>query len=123
MTKPSNFIINTDYLSIAEVVPSEDFSFTIPASSSTQDYSLDFATEPQNGSIDRIQVTIGDKTTPDHAPYFSPGNNSDNVGTIQVYRTSSTNMRVRVYIYSVSAAYPSIPVAIKVNRFRPPNVL
>lgn len=129
--KPSDFILNSDYLSIAQV-GSNEYNVNVGAGSlqinSYTDQNFDFATSAQKGSIDRILISkdggnyrLGSYMTV--APTWS-GNNRV-LGFIEVYRTSSTNIRAKVVLEnygSGTSTYPNMTFKIKVSSFRPPNV-
>lgn len=121
MTKPSDFIVSTDYLSIAEF-DARTFNLTIPAGPVPYEHTFDFTAPKQYGTIDRIQLTINGVTAIGSTISVSLG---DTYGIIQVYRTSATNVQVYVYIYGPSGggSIPTSTVSIKLNNFRPPNIL
>lgn len=128
MTKPNQFIVNTDYLSIAQSdnveytasFPSETFS------AGTYNRDQDFSISTTKGALDRILIsrngddyTVGsyrlvDVSSSGLATYFS----------INVYRPSSNTIRVRLHIHSSRESFtvPAQTIKIKVACFQPPNV-
>lgn len=135
MTKPSDFILNTDYLSIAQV-GRNTYTFTMPGGSLAPwafvERDFDFTTDTQNGMIDNILIKK------DSDPYLNctyerlqPTTTSDGiiVGEISVYRPSSTQIRARIILENqsltypeVTLSYPSMTFTIKVASFLPPNI-
>ena len=135
MVKPSDFILNTDYLSIAQV-GRNTYTCTMPggtlAAWAFAERNFDFTTTAQNGAIDNILIKK------DNDPYLNcsymrlqPTTDTDGiiVGQISVFRTSSTNLRVQVILENQSyiipgptLSYPSMTFTIKVASFLPPNV-
>lgn len=131
--RPSDFILNSDYLSIAQV-SSNKYDITVGAgsltvnNSSTQNF--DFNTSAQTGIIDRVSISkdggsfrIGSNMT------FYPTWQSDlsnNVrGDLFVYRIDKTHIRVQIILQNYgtgTSTYPSMTFSIKVSSFRPPNV-
>jgi hypothetical protein len=135
MVKPSDFILNTDYLSIAQV-GKDTYTFTMSGGTLAPwayvERNFDFTTDPQDGAIDNILIKK------DSDPYLNcsymrlqPTSTSDGLitGQISVYRTSATNIRAQVllenqsyYSPGVSLSYPSMAFTVKVASFLPPNV-
>lgn len=126
MTKPSDFVFNTDYLPIAQDGQSKSYTayFTSETFQAGQTYDryVDFTTTPVKGAIDRIMIshngsnyTVGNNLTVDVSPTAL---------SFSVYRTSPSNIRVRMHVFYQNAAYtqPSQTIAIKVSSFQPPNV-
>ena len=119
MTKPSDFIKNSDYLSLANYDTVRTFSGTIPAGSSVLDQSFDFTLPESLGTIDRTLISIGGKNYITKNLYIYPTND---FGIMQVYRVNATTIRVRVYLYGNSGARPATPFSITLASFRPPNL-
>jgi len=125
--KPSDFILNSDYMSIAQV-SSNTFTLTIAAGSLTgQNYTeqnIDFTIRAQKGASDRIMISK-DGGRYHLCSYRSLNPNTDIYGFIQLTRTSANNMRAKVVLENYSAStesYPAMTFSIKVSSFRPPNV-
>ena len=131
--KPSDFILNSDYLSIAQT-SSNTYNVTVGAGSLTLNghsvQNFDFNTKAQTGTIDRILISkdggsfrVGSSLT--FYPTWS-GDYSNNVrGDVFVYRTDKTNIRVQVILQNYgtgTSTYPNMTFAVKVSSFRPPNV-
>lgn len=126
--KPSDFILSSDYLSIAQI-SSGDYtvnvsSGTLPANGGNTEQNFDFSTTAQNGAIDRVLISK------DGGRYYVGSYRSINPATnvygfISVYRTSATNIRAQVVLENQSTSqvtYPAITFNIKVFNFVPPNV-
>lgn len=127
MTKPNQFIINTDYLSIAQT-GSSNHSVTLSAGTispgSFIERFFDFSIQAQTGAIDRVLISK-DGGRYYIGMYRSINPSADVYGFISVYRNSSTNIRVQIVLenYSTSTAtYPSMTFDIKITSFAPPNV-
>lgn len=128
MTKPNLFIINSDYLSIAQtsrhtytyIVPAG----TIPAGGQTTQ-STDFSIPEQKGAIDHVMVkldngnyTLGQRFTVDF--------NANSGATLSAYRTSPNTLHAEVVVSNLAGAspvnYPMMTFTIKVSSFKPPNI-
>lgn len=131
--KPSDFILNSDYLSIAQV-DSKEYTLTIGGGSlvvnAYTEQNLDFTTTAQTGSIDRILISKdgGDYMLGSYMSLFPTwaSDYSNNVGGfIHVFRVSKTKLRAQVMLQnygSGTSTYPSMSFRIKVSSFKPPNV-
>ena len=131
--KPSDFILNSDYLSIAQV-SSNTFTATIGAGTLTPgnytEQTLDFKVRAQNGASDRIMIKKdnGNYNVCTYLRleiYTSDSPYTRIVGFVSIYRTSATNLRFQLVLENVStnnASYPNMTFTIKVSSFRPPNV-
>ena len=123
MTKASDFIMNTDFLALAQTGTAE-FTAYFPSATFTpgQPYeqSQDFSLETTNGAIDRILISR-------NGGAYTVGN-SLNISTnsalsIFVFRPNSSTLRVRLYGYSSSEyTMPAQTIKVKISSFRPPNV-
>lgn len=126
--KPSNFILSSDYLSIAQI-SSGDYtvnisSGTLPANGGNTEQSFNFSATSQNGAIDRVLISK------DGGRYYVGSYRSINPATnvygfISVYRASAANIRAQVVLENQSASqasYPAMTFSIKVSNFAPPNV-
>ena len=125
--KPSDFILNSDYLSIAQV-SSNTFTLAIGAGSLTgnnyTERNIDFKIRAQKGACDRILISK-DGGRYYIGSYRQLNPNTDIYGFIQLARTSADNLRAKVVLenYSTSTeSYPTMTFSIKVSSFRPPNV-
>ena len=125
--KPSDFIMNSDYLSIAQV-SSNTYTVTVGAGTlagnAYTEQNFDFAARAQIGASDRIMISKdGGRYYLGSYRQVNPA--TDIYGFIHVYRTSATNIRAQVVLenYSASSAsYPTITFSVKVSSFAPPNV-
>ena len=128
MARPNKFIINTDYLSIAQstkyshnyIIPGG----TVPAGGQIIQHS-DFTVPAQNGSIDQVLVSLNGgplKVGVSYGVDFS----ADCGGVLSVYRISPDKIRAEVRINNLlgdsSVNYPLINFMIKALCFKPPNV-
>lgn len=129
--KPSDFILNSDYLSIAQTQrKTYDVYFgggSLLVNGDTYQ-TVDFNTPPQQGAIDRILIQkdggnwfFGSYMT------LTPSWDGTNqvVGFIGVSRPNKNTLRVEFYLQnygSGTSTYPSMTFKIKVSTFRPPNV-
>lgn len=131
--KPSNFTMNSDYLSIAQVGRNTYNVYVGGGSLVAGGYTeqnFDFASNAPKGSIDRILISkdgdnyrLGSYMT--LVPTWDSGFNNNVVGFIQVFRTSPTNIRAQLVLENYAFAtstYPSMVFSIKVCSFEPPNV-
>lgn len=126
--KPSDFILNSDYLSIAQV-SSNTYTLTIGGGTLVvggySERNLDFTSNTLPGTIDRIIISKdGGSYRIGSSMEFDP--NNEIRGTLHVYRPSQTILRAQVILqnYSAgSASYPSMSFSIKVSSFRPPNIV
>ena len=125
--KPNDFILNSDYLSIAQV-SSNSYTVSIAAGNlagnayTEQDF--DFTIRTQKGASDRIMINK------DSGRYYlgsyrqiEPA--TDVYGFVQAYRTEANKLHVKVVLENYSdttSAYPAMTFKLKVSSFRPPNV-
>ena len=125
--KPSEFILNSDYLSIAQV-DSKNYNVYVGGGSIAgfgyTEQNFDFATPAQTGAIDRILIS---KDNGDYmlGSYMSLVVNMDVTGFIQITRTSKTNLRAKFVLSNYNSGvstYPAMSFKIKVSSFKPPNV-
>ena len=128
MTKPSDFKINTDYLSLAQVGTAtytvNITADTLAAGADTVQTS-DFSTTSQNGLFDRVAIK---KDSDDYLYgakiHLEPA--TDLEGYLQVFRTSATNLRAEFVLENTgasSASYPAMSFTIKIVSFKLPNML
>ena len=126
MTKPSNFIMNSDYLSLTQKDNSE---FTVifapesfPAGQGTT-RTQDITVSSLKGAIDEVMISLngGDYrvgsgiTLDSNSPFL----------TFYVYRVNPTTLRVRLWVYPPGSGSYSMPLQtlkIHVSSFFPPNV-
>lgn len=125
--KPSNFILNSDYLSIAQV-SSNTYTLTIAAGTLTgnnyTEQNTDFKIRAQQGASDRIMISKdgGDYKVGSYQQ-LEPA--TDIYGFIRLSRTSADTIQAKVVLENYSAStnsYPAMTFSIKVSSFRPPNV-
>lgn len=127
MTKPNEFTMNTDYLTIARTGRQTFNYYTVSetvAAGGQVVRSQDFTIAAQKGAIDSIQIKK------DSEPYMLGRNLSENVGTgawvLDAQRTSSNTFHVEIaynnLMGSSSLTFPAMSFTIKVTTFKPPNV-
>lgn len=127
MTKPSDFIINSDYLSIAEFDRNELTVITPPRTIEvydTYEFERNFSVPAQYGTIDRVQISMdGTNYCPSANARFDF---SDHYVWIKVNRTSATNINVLVGIKNLVDSQISVPtktININIASFKAPNVV
>lgn len=122
--KPSNFILNTDYLSIAQkgkqTITCQINGGQVAAGSQVIE-NHDFTVPSQKGAIDQIMIKR------DNGDYkIGQVLSSANHANISVYRISENTMRVEFIANNLAGAstlsYPSMTFTIKISTFMPPNV-
>jgi hypothetical protein len=129
MTKPSDFILNTDYLTIAQTGHSE-YTITFPPGTlqpgETYSNSIELDVPAVNGAIDRILIKLNDE------PYFYLGNYIElslgeyGDGAIYINRLSPEKIQITQFLTNHSEyiiSYESNQYTIKITTFKPPNVL
>lgn len=137
MTKPSDFIFNSDYLALAETSRNK-FFVSIPPMSYTQyqgwdfpiSYSVDLNCQATTGAIDQFQLEYNGNTFyGDQIIYpayeISSGVYSNN-WTLSVFRKNANQITVMVYFFPqaevTGTTTPQITLNISVCSFKPPNV-
>lgn len=126
MTKPSEFILNSDYLALAQTGATEltaYFSAENFSAGATHVRTRDFTVASSQGSIDMTLISLngGDYVL------GSRLTNSTMQPTMSFFvrRTSPTNIQVQLRVYTSSTGGYSMPlqtVKVKVASFKPPNV-
>lgn len=125
---PSDFIMSSDFLSIAQV-DSETYEANFDGGSlvGENDYVekvLNFTTRAQQGSVDRILISK-DGDPYELASRLQLNPNGQIFGFIEVYRTSRTNLRVQMVLENYdqdTTTYPAMSFKIKISSFKAPNV-
>ena len=131
MTKPNDFILNSDYLALAQTNKGE-FTAYFPAASFTPGYAYDthqdFIVPASEGAIDMCLASLNG------APYkvASMINLSNLYGeqplyflTIRIYRVGAKTMRVSLHgftNYTYGYDMPAQTVRVRFSSFKPPNV-
>lgn len=125
--KPSDFILNSDYMSIAQVGSN---TFTVTVGGGTlqvngyTEQNFDFAIKSTPGASDRVLISRdGGNYTLGSYRQIMPV--AECPGFISVYRTAANNLRAQVVLQNYSSgviSYPAMTFTIKVSSFRPPNV-
>lgn len=128
MTKPSDFKLNTDYLSLAQT---GNTTCTVnitadtlgPGDNTVQNF--DFSTTAQSGLFDRA-IIKKDNDEYIYGPNLQLESATDLEGYLQVFRTSAMNLRVQFYLENTgtsSVSYPAMTFTIKIVSFKLPNML
>lgn len=131
MTKPNDFILNSDYLALAQTNKTK-FTAYFPAASFTPGYPYeahqDFTVPPSEGAIDMCLTSYNDgpyklasvidasKLQGSQPLYFL---------TISIYRINAKTMRVNLHgftNYTYGYNMPAQTIKVKVSSFNPPNV-
>ena len=133
--KPSDFILNSEYLSIAQASKSTiQASFaggTFPTIGRPEiERTLDFTVASISGAIDRVLISKDGSdfqatSSADIEVYDIDNTTQLLYGFIDVSRTSPSNIRVLLHLYqfdSSATTYPAMSFTIKVDSFFPPNV-
>ena len=130
MTKPSDFIMNTDYLSLGQN-KTEEITVTFPQAtygpSETISVNIDKASSTVSGAIDRMLISRnnGDYTV-GCSVSFSDSNRANSKVDIWAFRLNSTTLRVRMNGWTGSTSgnwtIPAQTVKIKISTFAPPNI-
>lgn len=126
--KPSDFKLNSDYLSIAQV-GSNTYTVTVGAGTLTgqsfTEQNFDFSTRAQAGASDRVLISKdGGRYYLGSYRQIEPA--TDIYGFVHVFRTSASNLRAQLVLENYtteSRSYPTMIFTVKVSSFRPPNVL
>lgn len=131
--KPSDFILNSDYLSIAQT-GRQTITASIAAGTLTPgnytEQNLDFTVRALAGAVDRIMIKkdSGEFQVGAYQRleiYTSDTPYTRIVGFVSVFRTSATNMRLQLVLENVTpntVTYPAMTFTVQVTSFRPPNV-
>ena len=126
MTKPNNFIMNSDYLSLAQTgsaeftayFPSETFQAGTPYTR-TQDFTV----QSQRGAVDMFLISLNGGDYNLGAKYEISRNSP--FLNILIYRTNPSTIRVQLHEFTSQTGGYTMPmqtVKFKVSSFKPPNV-
>lgn len=128
MAAPNKFIMNTDYLSIAQ---SGKYSHnyirnggTVPAYGQIVEHQ-DYTVPSQKGSIDQVMISLNGGALQLGTRYgFDLENNGG--GYLEVYRANPTTLRAELWINNINnpspVNFPLLNFTIKGVTFLPPNV-
>ena len=127
--KPSDFIMNSDYLTIAQTGKQQNNVYVGGGTLQVQGYTeqnFDFAIPSEKGAVDRILISKdgGNYRLGSHMELF-PNGDSTIAGFLHVFRTTATNLRAQLVLEnqtSSATSYPAMTFTIKVASFKPPNV-
>lgn len=130
MTKPSDFIENTDYLALAQISTKELTAVFGPATYDG-DYTwhtrtADFTVTSVKGALDRVLISIngGDYYVARQVvvPLEPIQQQTTNRYVVQVVRTDPATIRVLLGGYGHSTfTIPTLTIKVKVSSFMPPN--
>ena len=127
MTKPNKFIMNSDYLPLAQTSKTDFTAYFLTAQvtgGQPYDKYVDFTVPSSPGAVDIMEMKYNDNG-------FCLGNQIivETTGTmdfiIWVTRVNSTTMRVNLHVYTSSPSgytLPNTTVQVKLSSFKPPNV-
>lgn len=130
MTKPNDFILNSDYLSLAQTSRTE-FTANFAAASFTPgvpfEKTEDFNVPSSPGAIDMCLISLNgsDYHVGSWLDLSSIYPNPQVSVYLTVYRINATTMQVRLHGFtSYSGGYnlPAQTLKIKVSSFKPPNI-
>lgn len=137
MTKPSDFIFNSDYLALAETGRSELF-VAIPPMAYNQNlgrdvatsYSVDLNCPATTGAIDEFQITYNGDTFYSDQIFNTSYEISQGVWSsswiLKIYRKNSKQISILVWYFpqagTSGGTTPPISINISVCSFRPPNL-
>lgn len=130
MTRPKDFIFNSDYLALAQS-GKNSFQFDLPAKT-MQPFTADDILEsriaaPESGAIDRFYLsTDGTNWNVSSSAKKIFDNNTDLYLVAEAYRDGRNNIRLRVeYTNKTYDAYtfPATTIYVRLSSFKPPNVL
>lgn len=142
MTKPNNFIANSDFLALAQTGRSDEFVVNFPAKVyPSQGYNFwdadnyqDFYFPTVKGAIDKYRIkidgaswVIGNSLT--QVPNFNQNTMQNENGgyMILIYRLNANTIRVRCVRIAPGGTFSAVPTAPAVSlrvrgvAFRPPN--
>ena len=127
MTKPNNFILNSDYLSLAQT-DTKEFTAYFAAETFGPGYAFDrtadFTVPYSQGSIDMVLISLnGGEYTLGAQMVASMG--SPATLAFLVSRISPNTIRVRLHEVNFREGGYSMPaqtLKVKVSSFKPPNV-
>lgn len=126
MTKPNDFILNTDYLSLAQTNKAELTAY-FPAETFTPGYAhdrnQDFTVPSSPGAIDTFMISHngGDFKL---GGFLALSINTQ-VLSIIVYRLNANTIRVKLHEFTNKTGGYSMPaqtIKVKLVSFKPPNV-
>ena len=125
--KQNKFILNSDYLSIAQTNTSENTVYvgggTLLPHQHTEQF-FDFTVPAQKGAIDRTYINY-DNNGWMIGSIMRISLSIELTGIVHVFRTNSNTLRVQFLLENYSGntnSYPSMTFTIRVASFRPPNV-
>lgn len=142
MTKPSDFILNSDFLTIAQASVTEPFTIYFPAQtfpvisglmhSFSVDRQINSAAVP--GAVDRISIVyngtriVGNRIDKAPDPIFGEEIEYDQFWTLLIFRKDRNTLTARCTFYPPTSAQtvpstPSLTFTISATSFRPPNVV
>lgn len=142
MTQPSNFIFNSDYLTIAQVSTTEPYTVFFPPQQfpshgqviDSFHVNQDIPSTAIAGAIDRIMIEyngnvyVANKLTKPADPIFSDEIYYDQFWILTVYRKNKTTLTARCSFFPPTQSQsiptsPSLTFKISATSFKAPNVL
>ena len=131
MTRPSDFILNSDYLTIAQTDKTEQ-TVTIGGGTVTTQTNItqDFMYKSTPGTVSRFMIRAGtDDFTLGNELVVKPvwDANDKVLGNIRVYRVDDSTCRFSLTYQNMSgnpsSTFPAMTYTIKIVNFKSPNVL
>ena len=125
MTRPSNFILNSDYLALAQYDKNSAF-VTVP-SGSISGYSAyyitrDFTVPSSSNSLDRFYVSLDQNTW--RLGHYTRDINANLSEVILVSRTGKNKITVAVVLLGMpNESWSAHNIYVRVCSFKPPNIL
>lgn len=126
MTKPNDFIFNSDYLALAQTDKTEFTAYFAAETFSpgnAHDRTQDFTVPSSQGAIDMCLMSINnDDYLLAHRRVISA---FPSLAQFTVYRTGPQTIRVRLHVFTSQTGGYSMPmqtVKVKVCSFKPPDV-
>lgn len=126
MTKPSDFTMNSDYVSLAQTASTELTAY-FPAEHFNAGQQItrtrDFTVSPSQGSVDMFLISLNGDDYTLGAKLVSSVMNP--LLQFRVYRVNQNTIRVNLHEYNNTSGGFDMPmqtVKIKVSSFKPPNI-
>lgn len=126
MTKPNDFILNSDYLALAQTSTSDltaYFGAETFSPGQAYDRTQDFVVPEAPASVDMCLISLNDGNYTLGSHYVISSNQP--ILHITVYRLNATTLRVKLHEFNSQAGgyyMPTQKVKIKVASFKPPNI-
>lgn len=128
MTKPSDFIMNTDYLALAQYAQTEITAVFPSEYFSAGDYTReqDFTIPATNGAIDRVLISENNGDYYVGSIIAHQNQNENYFYAFSIFRPTKNTIRVRLYVYTSGYdgfTMPTTTIKAKISSFKAPNIL